>query len=75
MARQLNEFPERPNRQRELERYLDGTVWELTQGDDFTGKPESFVSTARELAKARGGRLRTRKVESDPTTLVIQFVQ
>lgn len=73
MARQLNAFPERPNRRRELERYLDGSVWELVQGEDFQGKVESFVSTARERAKEQGAKLRTRKL--DDSRVVIQLVR
>ena len=72
MARQLNEFPQRAKRRDDIERYLDGSPWELTQGEDFTGKPQSYVSTARELAKERGGRLRTRKV--DEQKVVIQYI-
>lgn len=72
MATKLDAFPERPVRRHELERYLDGSPWELTRGEDFRGRIASCVSTARELAKARGGRLRTRKI--DDGTIVIQFV-
>ena len=34
---------------------------------------DSYVTTAREVAKQRGGRLRTRKIDSE--TVVIQFVR
>lgn len=38
--------------------WLDGGAWELAVGQDFTVKPQSFISTAHTQANKRGLKLR-----------------
>lgn len=77
MARTLDRFPSMPGRtQHPWSEYLDGRVWELTPGEDFTAKVPTFKASAQAQAKKRGGRVRTRTLrEGDRETLVIQFVR
>lgn len=42
---------------------LDGQIHQLEHGKDFTSKPNTFLTLARNAAKARGLKLRTAKVE------------
>jgi hypothetical protein len=74
MARQLDTFPSLPSRQYPWEEWLDGAVWELTRGEDFSAKPATVISNARGQAKRRGGSLRTRlRGEPGREAIVIQF--
>ncbi len=43
--------------------WLDGKVRRFVQGDDFDGKPSSFITNVREAAKRRGMRIETRQGE------------
>lgn len=36
------------------EEWLDGSVWEIIQGEDFDSKISSFVVTIRQAAKRHG---------------------
>lgn len=74
MARKLEVFPEPASRRTRLDPFLDGSVWELVRGEDYEGQTRTFVQTARDHAKARGGRLRTRKLEGERDGVVIQFL-
>ncbi|MHB8742553.1 MAG: hypothetical protein ACYC9L_05445 [Sulfuricaulis sp.] len=49
--------------------WLDGNIWELLKGEDFTSI-ESFRSSAQTQAKKMGGRVRT---ETDGDKLHLQF--
>lgn len=74
MARRLDEFPAAAGSRYPWDEWLDGSVWELVPGDDFTAKPATFRSIAQAQAKKRGGRIRTKAVEMDGRdALVIQF--
>ena len=75
MAERLNSFPENPNRRAQLDQFLDGSVWRLVQGSDYQGQTRSLVSTAREYARLKGGRLRTRKVDGDVEGVIVQFIR
>jgi hypothetical protein len=74
MARQLESFPAPSTRQYPWEEWLDGGVWELSRGEDFSAKPATLISNARSQAKRRGGNLRTRLVgEVGREAIVLQF--
>lgn len=42
--------------------WMDGHIWQLTAGEDFTCKPGSFAIQARRAARERGMRLRIRSL-------------
>ena len=74
MARKLDTFPTAAGSRYPWDEWLDGNVWELVHGDDFTAKPSTFRSIASGQAKKRGGKMRTRSVEADGRpAVVIQF--
>ena len=53
---------------------LDGGIHQLIAGEDFTAKPQTFISIARSQAKRKGGRIRTRTLtEGDQVGVVIQY--
>lgn len=49
---------------------LNGKVWSVESGVDFTSKPAIFLAQARMQAKKRGGKLRT---QTQDDCVVIQF--
>jgi hypothetical protein len=56
--------------------WLDGSNWELTPGEDFSGKVTTFRSIAVAQGKKRGGRVRTRMVKAhngEPERLYVRF--
>ena len=55
--------------------WFDGSVWELTPGEDFKGKPVMFRASAVAQAERREGKVRTRKVlgEDGQERLYLQF--
>jgi len=55
------------------DQWLDGDVWQLTHGEDFTTEVANFRSWAYHNARKRGGTLRTNNPSTD--VLIIQFVQ
>lgn len=74
MARKLQTFPAKSTHP--WDEYLDGSVWELTEGEDFTSKLATFRMNAKAQAERRGGKVRTsvqRGQDGDPDKLVIQF--
>lgn len=40
--------------------WLDGRVWHLTRGEDFTTSPRNFSSSVRQAAARKGVKLSTR---------------
>ncbi len=80
MARVVDEFPEGPEQSRyPWGQWLDGSIWELTHGEDFNGKPNTFRANARVQAKKRGGTIRARVVRDRndpdaPNRVYIQFI-
>jgi hypothetical protein len=74
MAKRLDTFPTPAGARYPWEEWLDGSVWELRQGQDFTAKLPTFRANAQTQAKKRGGVIRSRRVEVDGgEAVVIQF--
>jgi hypothetical protein len=76
MVRKLDTFPE-TRRVKQPDKYpwdewLDGSIYELTKGTDYSIKTVSIRSNAQAKAKERGGRLRY--AMPSPDVLVIQFI-
>lgn len=76
MAKKLDTFPE-DLRVRTADSYpwnewFDGSVWELTKGEDYVIKTKSFISNAQAKARTRGGTLRT-GVLPDDKGVVVQY--
>ena len=64
MARVIEEFPAVQSQSRYLwEEWLDGRVWRLVAGEDFTSKPETIRQNAAAQANRRGGKVKTRFLE------------
>ena len=55
-------------------RWADGTIWELTKGEDFQSKPQTAAQQARKWAKAQGMRVRV-SAEKDGTKVILQFIR
>lgn len=71
----LEQFPPAASSRYPWSEILDGSPWELVQGEDFDAKPSTFIANARAQAKRRGGNLRTRMLtEGDRTSIVLQYV-
>jgi hypothetical protein len=67
----LEAFPSLPSQsQYPWDQLMDGSVWKLSVGSDFRGKPRTFIAAARAQAKRRGGSVRTRLLGDD---VVLQF--
>jgi hypothetical protein len=63
VARKIREFPDAPVQSMyPWEEWFDGSVWELTPGEDFKGRPATFRSSAIAQAARRNGMVRTRKI-------------
>lgn len=76
MARKLERFPEELARRSSVypwHEWLDGDVWELTKGEDFTIKAKSLRTNGQAEARKRGGKLRVAESE-DGQRMVIQYV-
>jgi hypothetical protein len=80
MAKRVDNFPELPSQSRyPWDEWLDGSVWELIPGQDFSGKPANFRSVATGQAKKRNGKVKTRLLRADgpeqTDRLYVQFEQ
>jgi hypothetical protein len=78
VARKVEQFPEAPNRSiYPWHDWLDGDIWELTQGVDFKGSAATFRTNARSQAKRRNGKIKARVVRgSDGADRVyVQFTR
>jgi hypothetical protein len=76
VARKLEQFPSPHKSRYPWDEYLDGDVWELTVGEDFTSKLSTFRMNAKVQAKKRGGNVRSTLQHGEgggPDKLVIQF--
>lgn len=77
MAKRLDDFPEelrtRTGGSYPWDEWLDGSVWQLVQGEDYIAKTKSFASNAMAQARKRGGRLRTATMK-DEAGMVIQYL-
>ena len=63
MAQRIDHFPDAPVQSNyPWDEWFDGSVWELTPGEDFKGKPATFRASAVAQAARRDGKVRTRKV-------------
>lgn len=54
------------------DKYLDGQVWVLEQGEDFKCSLESARASLISRSKSLGGKARTQKTSS--TTLYVQWI-
>jgi hypothetical protein len=72
MPTKLDTFPTYPSQARhDWTELLNGDIWQLRRGEDFKGKPKTFIQNARSQARRRGGTVRTRLLDEE--TLVLQF--
>ena len=76
MAKRLDKFPaglkpERPTMYPWAE-WLDGSVWELHQGEDFKVSADSLKTQARVHANRMGGHVEA-MIYNNKKSLVIQF--
>ena len=65
MARRLETFPTPAARRYPWDEWLDGAVWELERGLDYTSKTSTLIANARNQAKKIEGRVRTRVFNRD----------
>lgn len=72
--KQLDEFPIHGNTKQDWPKLLDGKIYELEAGTDFTCKPQSFRSLALGQARKRGGTVTTHIVK-ETGNIVIQFIK
>src|SRR6188472_2551521 len=76
VAQRIDRFPDAPVQSNyPWDEWFDGSVWELTPGEDFKGKPATFRASAVAQAERREGKVRTRKVlgEDGQERLYLQF--
>jgi hypothetical protein len=75
MAEVINSFPPTKTQSRyPWDQWLDGQIWQLAAGEDFTSKPETFRQNAAGQAQRRGGAVRSRLLEDgDRQVVVVQF--
>jgi hypothetical protein len=76
MPRQLDEFPAARNARYPWDQLLDGSVWELVKGDDYTSRSTTIMANARTQAKRRNGTARIRLLRQNGNeSVVLQFVR
>ena len=77
MARKLDQFPLSVSARYPWDQYLDGGVWELIRGEDFTCSLRSMQGAARSQANRRKGnvRMRTPRHADGREVVVMQFVR
>jgi len=76
MPRQLSEFPPSRNARYPWDQLLDGSVWELVKGEDYTSRSTTIIANARLQAKRRDGTVRARLLnKGEDESVVIQFVR
>jgi hypothetical protein len=74
MARQLDSFPASSASRYPWDEWLDGRVWELFRGEDFSAKVPTLISNARAQARRRGGLVRSRlRDDAGRESIIIQF--
>jgi hypothetical protein len=74
MPKTLDAFPRTATQLYPWDQLMDGQVWQLTRGEDYTAKTNTVLANARTQAKRRGGTVRTRIVnDAGRESLVIQF--
>ena len=76
MARVIDSFPATSTQSRyPWDQWLDGQVWELVAGEDFTSKPETIRQNAAVQATKRGGNVKTRLVADGERQIVVLQMQ
>jgi HNH endonuclease len=60
------------NERRRLERYLDGSRWELYRNRQFRGRAVTLERKLRKLAERRGGSIRIHNENNEK--LIVQFI-
>jgi len=76
VARKLDSFPSAASQRYPWQEWLDGGVWQLFEGEDFTSKTTTLIGSGRARAKRQGGNLRTRMVTDEGrSSVVLQFVK
>jgi len=74
VPRKLEAFPQAGTRRYPWDEWLNGEVWQLFKGEDYTAKTPTILSNARIQAKRLGGSVRTRTLEEQGReSLVLQF--
>jgi hypothetical protein len=75
VAQKIDAFPDAPNQSvYPWDEWFDGSVWELTPGEDFSGQPSTFRASAIAQAARRDGKVRTRKLTTEHgERLYLQF--
>ena len=72
MAERLDDFEwSRAGKKYPWDQWFNGEVWKLTKGEDFTIRVDSMITSAYQIAKKRGVRVRVRRIE-DEQALVLQ---
>lgn len=75
----LTELPPAPKRQGKVDwdEVSNGEIWELTQGEDFDGKPDTFCARVRNVARHRQQHVEHRIQEprrsGGPVVVLVQF--
>jgi hypothetical protein len=76
MARVIDTFPAATSQSRyPWDEWLDGRVWELIAGEDFSSKPETIRQNATVQAHRRGGTARTRLIQDGERQVVVLQMQ
>ena len=74
LPRKLEQFPVAGTRRYPWDEWLNGEVWQLFKGEDYTSKTATILSNARIQAKRLGGSVRTRTLTDEGReSLVLQF--
>ena len=74
VARRLDSFPAAHAQRYPWEEWLDGNVWQLDRGADYSAKATTIISNARLQARRRGGSVRTRFLKHNgQEAIVLQF--
>jgi hypothetical protein len=74
VARRLDSFPAAHAQHYPWEEWLDGNVWQLDRGTDYTAKANTIITNARTQARRRGGSVRTRLLrQNGDEAIVLQF--
>jgi hypothetical protein len=69
VAQRIDVFPDAPSQSvYPWDEWFDGSVWELTPGEDFAGQPATFRASAVAQAVRRDGKVQTRKLRAEDGT-------
>jgi hypothetical protein len=79
VAKELDRWPpglgQRPQNETKYpwDEWLNGSVWQLAQGEDYQVKTKSFRTSAQAVARKRGGRVKS-AITDNGDGLVMQFI-